>query len=558
MHRTKTGLALACALSGMAVMHLTADGEKVAVWQGKESTAWNNPANWVGGVVPGRYLAKDENNNTVTNGEYGWTARFELKNARWLVEFMGQIVSVSNLVFTGENNTTKVGTGASHRLYLEDGGGIYVEESCAKTPLFVATIGIDCQKGAYNTYRIRNDSAAKLEISSGFAEFRMAPGVFGYPRMQFEGKGEAWLGGSFPGNNGFRPDLYVAMDEGGEFHVTNNVGNFKTLCVPAGLPKQRIVIEPNSALRPVMESQRQIDIMSDTEIAGEGSLTLKMADTAHGKGNLNIAENAVADISATLVQAYTGDKPIFDLWGSFGGGTIRITGENTIPQDVTIRNCGADVKTIGMAGEAGNLGLGGKIILENAATLRYSGSGETTDRDIESSYLTNVIEQAGSGPLILAGTITSTAWQGALVLSNDTEIAATCAGPIVAGEKHPVVYKRGTGEWILSGENTTQGMFYLEGGTLTVGTAKSLPRLTVQGEGTLKIADGVALSLLQRQFLHECGTLDVIPGTGAKFVITDAVKGPAPEWLTICGRPAKYKSNGELDIANRGTVISVR
>ena len=558
MNRTKTGFTLACAISVMTVLHLAADGEKVAVWSGKENTAWNNPANWVGGVVPGRYLAKDENNNTVTNGEYGWTARFELKTARWLVEFMGQIVSISNLVFTGENNTTKVGTGASHKLYLEDGGGIYVEESCAKTPLFVAAIGIDCQKGAYNTYRIRNDSAAKLEISSGFAEFRMAPGVFGYPRMQFEGKGETWLGGSFPGNNGFRPDLYVAMDEGGEFHVTNNVGNFKTFCVPAGLPKQHITIEPNSSLRPVMENQRQIDIMSDAEITGEGSLTLKMADTASGKGNLNIGEKATVDISVLLVQAYTGNNPIFDLWGSAGGGTIRLLGENTISQDATIRNCAADVMTIGKAGEAGNLGLGRKITLENTATLRYSGSGETTDRAIVSTYLTNVIEQAGTGPLIFTGSMTSTAWLGAIVLSNDTDIAATYAGPILAGDQHPVIYKRGTGEWILSGENTTQGMFYLEGGTLTVGTSKSLPRLTVKGDGTLKVADGTTLSLLQRQFIHGSGTLDVILGTGAKFVITDAVKGPAPEWLTICGRPAKYKSNGELDIANRGTVISIR
>jgi len=40
--------------------------------------------------------------------------------------------------------------------------------------------------------------------------------------------------------------------------------------------------------------------------------------------------------------------------------------------------------------------------------------------------------------------------------------------------------------------------------------------------------------------------------------VSDAVHGPAPEWLTVSGRPAKYKANGELAIANRGIVISFR
>ena len=101
-------------------------------------------------------------------------------------------------------------------------------------------------------------------------------------------------------------------------------------------------------------------------------------------------------------------------------------------------------------------------------------------------------------------------------------------------------------------------MFYHEGGILTVGSASSLPRLTVAGGGTLKIADGVTLTLPASRFIYDSGTLDVVPGRGAKFIVTGAVHGPAPEWLTINGRPAKYRANGELAIANLGIVISFR
>ena len=243
---------VACVVSAICAIGLFADGEKVATWKGSVSSAWNNPANWVEGVVPGRYITKDENNNTITNGEYGWTARFERSDARWVVEFMGQIVSISNLVFSGASGTTKVGTGASQVLFLEDGGGIYIEESHANHLSIDGSIGIAGQRDANAIYHIRNDSPKILRVKGAFTNFRM-DGVWGTPHMRFEGKGKSWLYGGFPGNSGFRPNLDVAMDEGGELHITNTVNNFKTLYVPSGFPKQHIVIEHGSALVPVQE-----------------------------------------------------------------------------------------------------------------------------------------------------------------------------------------------------------------------------------------------------------------------------------------------------------------
>ena len=547
---------VACVVSAICAIGLFADGEKVATWKGSVSSAWNNPANWVEGVVPGRYITKDANNNTITNGEYGWTARFERSDARWVVEFMGQIVSISNLVFSGASGTTKVGTGASHVLFLEDGGGIYIEESHANHLSIDGSIGIAGQRDANAIYHIRNDSPKTLRVKGSFTNFRM-DGVWGTPHMRFEGKGKSWLYGGFPGNSGFRPNLDVAMDEGGELHITNTVNNFKTLYAPSGFPKQHIVIEPGSALVPVQESQCQIEAKSSLEISGEGQVRFRMANKGNsGTGYLYAGNGVTLTISAPVSQLYTGAEAVFLV--NSGRGTVRFTGVNTIPQNLNVRVSTVEANTIGMAGEPGNIGLGSKIIIEQGGTLRYTGSGETTDRVIEIGYYTNVLEQAGTGPVIFTGNVTSLNWQATLVLSNDTDVAATYAGAIVSGVQHPIIRKRGTGEWILSGANTTQGMFYHEGGTLTVGSASSLPRLTVAGGGTLKIADGVTLTLPTTRFIYNSGTLDVVPGAGSKFIVSDAARGPAPEWLTINGRPAKYKANGELAMANLGIVISFR
>ena len=85
MHYAKMKATIIC-IAMAASCCLWADGEKVATWKGTASDRnWNVPSNWAEGVVPGRYTTKDADNNTVTNGEYGWTARFSRSDAQWIL-----------------------------------------------------------------------------------------------------------------------------------------------------------------------------------------------------------------------------------------------------------------------------------------------------------------------------------------------------------------------------------------------------------------------------------------------------------------------------------------
>ena len=123
-YRAKLRMVIGCLAMATIVGGIRAE-EKVATWKGSSDRSWNVPSNWVEGVVPGRYITKDENNNTVTNGEYGWTARFSRSDAQWIVK-TANLVSISNIVVTGANATSQIGQ-HWETIPLEDGGGIYIE-----------------------------------------------------------------------------------------------------------------------------------------------------------------------------------------------------------------------------------------------------------------------------------------------------------------------------------------------------------------------------------------------------------------------------------------------
>ena len=551
MRCDKAKIVLACLAAVFTACGLMAE-EKVAIWNGKSDRSWFTPGNWVDGVVPGLYTTT-VNGTTVTNGSPGWTARFERSGTDWIVNLEGNggtLLSISNIVFSGANGTYSIRPNYK-TIRLEEGGGIYVEESHNQNLDFQCPIGIYNQKNSSSVFVLENNSSKRFNIVKGFSNFVM-DGVFGYPHMRIKGSGKTWLMGTFPGNSGFRPYLDVALSEGGELHVTNTVDNFLGVYVPSGLPAQHIVVKSGSLLKPgVLSNSEQVRVYSDTEISGAGKLSLNL--TTEASSDLYVGQGAVMTIATAVTNRNNTADASFRVSGASGDrkGIVRFTGRNTIPQDIDIRTAIVEARTIGMAGAEGDIGLGRSIKIENNGVLRYTGSGETTDRAIVLGYYTNGLEQAGTGPVTFTGNVVSSNYLGTIVFCNDTEFPATLAGRILAGTYNPIVIKRGTGEWILSGANTTQGMYYLEDGTLTVGSTSSLPRLTVAGDGVLRVADGVTATV---SLTYASGSLDVVLGTGSKFVARDR-QGMAPDWLTVDGKPARFRSNGEL-VPRLGCVIS--
>ena len=150
-----------------------------------------------------------------------------------------------------------------------------------------------------------------------------------------------------------------------------------------------------------------------------------------------------------------------------------------------------------------------------SAALVYTGSGEGTDRPFTicagtpASGTSGTIQNDGTGPLVLAGAITTTATAGSLSTRPFTLQGANTGLNEVKGIISDAsaslllsLTKAGAGSWTLSGANTYSGSTTISGGTLKIsgdgnlGTAPSSPTAgnLVINNATLEITSPMTLN----------------------------------------------------------------
>lgn len=194
----------------------------------------------------------------------------------------------------------------------------------------------------------------------------------------------------------------------------------------------------------------------------------------------------------------------------------------------------------------------------NNQTLRYIGTGDTTNRVIRLAGTTGTVtlEQAGTGLLKFTSAFTATgAGSKTLGLSGSTAGTGEIAAAIVNNSLTNVtsVSKSGTGTWTLSGANTYTGTTSVNEGTLAlVGGSQSSP-ITVTTTGTLGFTLGSPT----------VSTSSVTFASGSKVAITGAPASPADYLLMtasggITGTPAlgtSLPSGYVIETRNSGTEL---
>ncbi|MCX8496453.1 MAG: MBG domain-containing protein, partial [Akkermansiaceae bacterium] len=222
----------------------------------------------------------------------------------------------------------------------------------------------------------------------------------------------------------------------------------------------------------------------DSVGAGGGSVSLK----SFGNGTLTLAGNntysgkTAVDVSQTNAEAILSVSSLNSVTTNATLGTVHSTSSN-LGSPTTVANGTIDLGSTGIQGSTG--------------VLKYTGTGETTDRVVNlnaQALSTGVIEQAGTGLLKFTSPIALYAgadYYKTLKLRGDTagtgEMAGTIANNSGTGNTATSVNKSGTGTWTLSGNNTYTGTTVVEGGRLVLKGTNVAPSLTVNKDAYLAI-----------------------------------------------------------------------
>lgn len=536
-------------LLGVSLAAAVCAADKTAHWVNNSSAGrqWETAASWLTDdgeqIVPGRYGTDG------TQGETGWTAVFD-RSADWLIRMNKAPYSISNVVIKAGTGVSGFGQGNFDYIYLEPGGMFCVDSSSTRAT-FTSTAHIGMRDMLPSSrITIRNDSRETVLKMNSFTSFVKAPGMttFCYPTVLIAGCGFTELTGSLPNPSGFRTYLSLAQDEGGVLRIPadTTVANVLTLQTEESLPKQHFEIMSGATLKTDVIASPSVEANSDLEISGEGTFAAHSSDN---QGLIVIGARLDVLCNLTVANDASSVNNCLVIRGGDGGVVFLGHEENAFTQAPRVSSVTLEVPGLADAGVVSPIGAGTRILLSRDGKFKYTGPAVSCDRAIElvDGYGTMKLEQAGTGPLVLSGDVTTTAFQTILELANDTDQPATLSGAILKGTYRPDMLKTGSGEWILNGANTTDGIYTLKGGTLTAGTAQACKRVAVDGgteQVVLKVADGVELPLTSLTWTS--GALDIRTGVGASVRVANLARGAAPLWLTINGSPAWIASDGTV------------
>jgi autotransporter-associated beta strand protein len=461
-----------------------------ANWTGGGSDAlWSNGSNWSATPVPGS----------------GDTATFNAAaGVGGTVISLGGI-QVRNITFdsaSAASYTLGSGVVGSQTFTLGDGanaGAITMNSGVSQNQLINAAITLGDSRVAA-TYSIINNSSADLKLAGNLAGNNVT-GTAGFKTISVEGAGSTTLGGNL--SLGGASALRLSKTGSGSLNLAGS-----SLGSSGAAALHSVALNDVGSIN-----------MSDSSVmyllsGSHDSITSRYGGVISG-GTMNWGSTANRINSAagtlTINSTISGAGPKF-----LGSGLIKLNGNNSFSDAATIGAGSVAVSTIGNGGAPSPFGLNTTINLAEghfagAATLRYTGSGETSSRTINlnstGSSVAN-IEQAGTGLLKFTSDVTANPHTGGLTsnskiltLRGSTSGEGEISGAITdyTASLETEINKTGTGKWTLSGNNTFTGRTTLDAGTLvldySINNSSKLSSTAVNGVlalngGTLDLVGG--------------------------------------------------------------------
>lgn len=530
------------------------------VWTGAADGYWTNAANWtVSGAVPAQPPGQVDLPDGAIGGSLGDSAVFSQTSANTTINLAG-LHSIKDVTVTGASTPVYTfGTSSFQVLRLESNSTILVDSSVTAMPLFPCGIGIvtDGFKTAFEP-TIQNDADQTLVINKVGYITKVA-GASGWleTKLTLAGTGSFRLAGSLITMNSWQ--LKPTFKVGGKVFVAADWTNLHGLAL-SGTTGNVVELE-NGAIVGMGDSWCTLSVNYDTQIIGNG--TVRMASHDRGgsagwwDGDINIAGSRTLTLGENVTLANARDE---SAWRGgvrrTNAGTLVINGPNTMPGLVQLHNGTTRVSSIA---QLGGTAVGhDKIVVQGGARLVYAGAGETVTRMVVMTNDAAIVEQAGTGPLVVNSAMqTLSGLTGRLTLVNNSSATATWSGVIPATVTGVTV--EGATGWTLSGDNAVTALTISGGGVLCLtGDAATAGVATVgtgpSGTSVLRVLDGETVTLVGLSSAG--GTLNVVT-EGSGKVVVPGQSGTAPGWLFLNGKNSEYEADGTLVVASYVTTTSI-
>ena len=212
---------------------------------------------------------------------------------------------------------------------------------------------------------------------------------------------------------------------------------------------------------------------------GGNAASTTYAGSFSGLGSLT--KNGSGTVTLSGSNSFQGNVTV-------NSGILAFTGTNSLNSTITpsvLSGATLSVNSISNTlGGVARINLGGG---SNTGRFLYTGAGESSNLTIGSSAGTFgsgvILDQSGSGPLVLTHDVALTSFIGTFILQGSTGGTGEFSGKITDGMLGTPLTKTGTGTWILSGSNTFSGPTLLNSGTLVLNNTNALQKsvLTMQG-----------------------------------------------------------------------------
>lgn len=362
-------------------------------------------------------------------------------------------------------------------------------------------------RGTFGSYTILNGNntytGGTIIGSSGFATGS---------GLTFGTQGETWEVGN---NNAFGTGTIIVQNF---LSTTSNVPAPGTLVAGGG---------PRTISNPVETISGYLRTAGSNPLTLSGNVMLN--GSAQGTTSIDVGANAPLTISGVISNGGIAKS---------GAGTLTLTGTNTYSGRTVIRQGTISVPSIGNAGVAGPLGqspstssiLNSYIILggntaTDTGTLQYTGSGESTNRQIQISGYGGGIDSSGTGPLVFSNTTT---WNVTAPIGSLTGLSLISGTPVVTiGNVNPELLAVGSS---VTNTNLPIGTTITEVGVNFI-RLSNLPTAAATAQTLTVTANPTDYARTIRLTGSNTGANTINPIIGQSGVATNIVKSGLGTWV---------------------------